>query len=78
MTALCRECDNVCSDTRKLSPFKWRCLRHPIKLQTPIGLEFVDPDWRPDPPYGICHVNNPKGECEHFAPRRTGQKEEAE
>lgn len=76
MNALCRDCDFVHSDTRKLSPFKWRCLRHPIKLQTPIGLEFVDPDWRPDPPYGICTNHNKAGDCEHFAPRRTPKEAE--
>lgn len=69
--ALCRECDRVCSDTRRLPPFKWRCLAHPIKLQTPIGLEFVDPDWRPDPPYRACSSIRDTANCEHFEPKRT-------
>jgi hypothetical protein len=74
---LCRDCDHVHSDTRKAPPYKWRCLRHPIKLEPPRDTLFVDPDWRPDPPYLLCYAANQNGDCTHFQPRRTAPTGEA-
>jgi hypothetical protein len=31
---------------------------------------FVDPDWRPDPPYHECKRINTDGECPDWTPRR--------
>lgn len=63
---LCRDCDLVHSDTRGKPPFQWRCLAFPA---APMG-GFVDPDYRPDPPYHKCEKIN-RGACEFWTPRRT-------
>lgn len=69
MTAptFCRDCDLVHSTTREKEPYRWRCLAHP---EPPLG-GFVDPDWRPDPPYQRCTRANRDGACPHFTPLRT-------
>lgn len=63
---LCRDCDHVHPDTREKPPFSWRCMRFPAP---PLN-GFVDPDWRPEPPYHKCEKINVCGACEAFAPRR--------
>lgn len=71
--SLCRECDLVHADTRKLTPFKWRCVKAPRPLEADPKLRLVDPDWHPDPPYHLCTTvvaQLPNDECEHFQPRR--------
>ena len=82
----CALCDFVCSSTRRLSPYQWRCLRSPIR-GVDYRLERVAPDYRPDPPYARCIDVRPAKEvflmgqdethCIDFTPRREGQKEEA-
>lgn len=62
---LCRDCDQVHPDTREKAPFQWRCLAFPA---APFG-GFVDPDWRPNPPYHACEKIN-RGACEFWTPRR--------
>jgi hypothetical protein len=66
MTTLCRDCDLVHPDTRGHSPYRWRCMAHKAE---PFG-GFVDPDWRPDPPYHECKRINTDGECPDWTPRR--------
>lgn len=63
---ICKACDLVHSATREKEPYRWRCLARPVP---PEG-GFVDPDWRPDPPYELCSRTN-NGSCPHFTPLRT-------
>jgi hypothetical protein len=70
MTVLCRECDFVCGETKKLPPFKWRCLKSPMALEAPRDILFVDPDYRPNAPYSLCSNINKDGDCPDFVPRR--------
>ncbi|UQS95257.1 XRE family transcriptional regulator [Pseudanabaena phage Pam5] len=63
---ICVDCDNVHPDTRGKPPFSWRCMAFPA---APLG-GFVDPDYRPDPPYHKCEKIN-RGACEFWTPRRT-------
>ena len=44
---LCCECDHVHSDTIGKPPYAWRCLKFPAP---PFG-GFVQPNFRPAPPY---------------------------
>jgi hypothetical protein len=70
-TTPCSSCDFVHGETRKLSPYKWRCLKRPQQLSPPMGLEFVAPDWMPDPPYTLCTNRRAlPGDCPDYAPRR--------
>lgn len=62
---ICRDCDHVHPDTREKPPFQWRCMQFPA----PPSGGFVDPDYRPNPPYHQCEKIN-RGACETFAPRR--------
>lgn len=71
MTAICSQCDHVHGETRKLPPFKWRCIKNPMALETPRDILFVDPDYRPNAPYSLCTNSNMNGECDQFAVRRT-------
>ncbi len=64
---LCRECDHVHPDSKAKPPFQWRCMAHPAP---PMG-GFVDPDYRPDPPYHRCEKINTAGACPHWTPLRT-------
>lgn len=66
---LCRDCDHVHPDTRTKAPYQWRCMKFKA---APFG-GFVDPDWRPDPPYHRCEKIN-RGACESWAPMRTASK----
>lgn len=68
MTAptLCRDCDHPHPATRQKPPWHWRCLAYP---EQPLG-GFVDPDWKPDPPYMLCRAVN-DGACPAFTPLRT-------
>ena len=62
---LCRDCDLVHPDTRGKAPFQWRCMAFPAAPYS----GFVDPDYRPEPPYHRCEkINN--GACEHWTPLR--------
>lgn len=61
----CVACDHVHPDTASKPPFQWRCMRHPAP---PIG-GFVDPNWRPDPPWHRCETIN-TGDCPDFFPKR--------
>ncbi len=61
----CRDCDLVHPDTREKAPFQWRCMAFPA---APFG-GFVDPDWRPTPPYHACEKIN-RGSCEFWIPKR--------
>lgn len=63
---LCRDCDLVHPDTRSHAPYRWRCMAHPAD---PAG-GFLDPDWRPDPPYHECKRVNTAGDCPAWTPRR--------
>lgn len=63
---LCRDCDLVHPDTRGKAPFTWRCMAHPA---LPAG-GFVDPDYRPDPPYHRCEKVNLFGACPHWTALR--------
>jgi hypothetical protein len=75
MTTLCRDCDLVHSDTRKLAPSRWACLACPVKLEALYPA--LDPDWHPNPPYALCrHIRTPMvsgTDCADFTPRRTGK-----
>jgi hypothetical protein len=71
MIALCRDCDYVHSETRRLTPWKWRCVKAPVQLEPPPELRFIDPDHITSPPYGPCTAVNHAGDCPHFTPRRT-------
>lgn len=63
---LCVECDHVHPDSKSKSPFQWRCLKFPAP---PMG-GFVDPSYRPSPPYHRCEkINN--GQCQHWTPIKT-------
>lgn len=70
MAVLCRDCDNVHSATRSLSPWKWRCVDAPIQPEGAIELQFVDPSYRTEPPYERCAAVNRDGLCDQFSPRR--------
>lgn len=61
----CEDCDMVHSDTRKLSPHRWRCVKFPVLP----GFNAVAPSWQPDPPYARCAEIN-HGLCPVFKPRR--------
>lgn len=61
----CRDCDLVHPDTRGKPPFQWRCMASPA---LPQG-GFVDPDYRPEPPYHKCEKIN-FGACEFWTPLR--------
>lgn len=63
---LCVECDLVHNDTRSKPPYQWRCMAHPAP---PFG-GFVDPNYRPDPPYHKCQDANRWGICPHWTPRK--------
>lgn len=63
---LCCECDHVHSDTIGKPPYAWRCLKFPAP---PFG-GFVQPNFRPDPPYHKCQDRN-DGACVHWTPKRT-------
>jgi hypothetical protein len=76
MTTLCRDCDLVHPATRKLSPFKWVCMFYRKPNVADERLTYVDPDWRPDPPYDRCIDHNPYGRCDRFQPRREPKGEE--
>jgi len=62
----CADCDNVCSSTRELDPWRWRC----IKAPQPPGYGFVHPTFSPFPPFMICSRKNRDGDCPDFEPRR--------
>jgi hypothetical protein len=66
MTTYCRDCDNVHSATRKDDPWRWRCVKVPIRP----GYGFVDPDHAPNPPYERCSKVNAQGTCPEFVPVR--------
>jgi hypothetical protein len=63
---LCVTCDHVHPDTLAKPPFSWRCLKFPAP---PFG-GFVDPNWRPDPPYHKCQDRN-DGACPFWKAKRT-------
>lgn len=60
---LCVACDHVHPDSKSKPPFQWRCLKFPAP---PLG-GFVDPNYRPDPPYHRCEKLN-NGQCQHWTP----------
>lgn len=62
---ICRDCDLVHPDTRSKAPFSWRCMAFPA---APLG-GFVDPEFRPEPPYHKCEKIN-RGACEFWTPLR--------
>ena len=63
---LCVDCDLVHPDTRDVKrPYMWRCMAHHAQ---PLG-GFVDPNFRPDPPYLKCERVN-DGKCPFWLPRR--------
>ena len=62
---LCVECDHVVEHTRKLSQFKWLC----IKFPRVAGGSFLDPNWLTDAPYNRC-VNINVGHCPMFEARK--------
>jgi hypothetical protein len=64
----CVSCDHVCADTRKLSPWQWRCVAAP-KTETDPALVYVDPTYIDHPYHKCAHVND--GACEHFTPLRS-------
>lgn len=70
----CQDCDHVHPATRGDPPWKWRCLKAPVRP----GFRFVSKDWAPHPPYAQCEYRNPDGECDDFAVRREAPKVEAE
>lgn len=72
MTTLCRDCEWVHMDTRKLAPSRWACKAWPVALTAPYP--ELDPDWHPNPPYELCRrVRVPGTDCTEFTPRRTGK-----
>ncbi len=79
MTGLCRDCDFVHGDTRKGgNPWRYRCVKYPVVLEGPEELRFVDPDYRPDPPYRLCWAIMKDGGCNgSFSPRREAPKGDA-
>lgn len=67
----CQDCDNVHSDTRKLAPRQWVCIRFP---RLP-GLNSVAPTvWTDREPFMRC-VGINGGFCPLFVKRRDGQKD---
>ena len=70
MTTYCRDCDNVHPDTRGERPWKWVCLKVPVRP----GYGFVDPEFSPDPPYARCITTNTTGDCPMFEKRREPEK----
>lgn len=61
----CVTCENVHPDTAGKPPYQWRCMKAPAP---PFG-GFVDPDYRPSPPYHLCKQIN-DGACEDWQPKR--------
>jgi hypothetical protein len=69
--SVCKSCDNVHGETRKLPPWKWRCMAVPIPALCRPGLEFVDPEYRDSPPYQLCEaIRRELPECPAYEPRR--------
>lgn len=62
---LCCTCDLVHPDTRGKAPYQWRCMA----FRAPPFGGFVDPNWRPDPPYHKCQDRN-DGACPFWTPLR--------
>jgi hypothetical protein len=73
MTVFCEWCDFVHSDTRKLPPYRWRCIK--VKIH-PRGYKFVSETFAPNPPYERCEAVNHDGQCELFEPIRQLNKPE--
>ena len=63
---ICKDCDRVVPDTRKLRPTQWLCGAFPRKFAE----GFVDPGWWVEnEPYQRC-VDINRGCCPVFEPRR--------
>lgn len=62
---LCCSCDHVHPDTAGKAPYQWRCMA----FKAPPFGGFVDPNWRPDPPYHKCQDRN-DGACPFWTAKR--------
>lgn len=68
---ICKFCDNVVAETRKLRPTQWLCRAFPRRFAE----GFVDPEWWiENEPFSRCETLN-RGCCPAFTRRRDAQQE---